>query len=120
MVCLRETRKWTGTVLNNQSCSPYAGGNLPDGDLSNNGPPSMCRSRNASDCAGSVRFDADAAPVGLFVVETLLPISDCDSTVGLTLVVRVLANKYLLLSDGASNREVGAAEVPVGQFSRHH
>ena len=113
------TASTKGDSSNNQSCSPYAGGNLPDGDLSNNGPPSMCRSSNASDCAGAV-FDADASLAGLFVVETLLPISDCDSTVGLPLIVRVLANKYLLLSDGATNREVGAAEVPVGQFSRHH
>ena len=57
----------------------------------------MCRSRNASDCAGGV--DADASPVVLFVVEMLLPISGC---VGLPLMVRVLANKYLLLSDGAT------------------
>ena len=114
---------------NNQilvSCSPYAGGNLPDGDLSSNGPPSMCRSSNASDsenCSGvdgGGVCDTDASPAGLFVVETLLPTSGCDSTVGLPLVFRVLANKLLLLSDGTRNREVEAAEVPVGRFSHHY
>ena len=89
----------------------------------------MCRSSNASDsknCGGVdgggvfAGCDTDASPAGLFVVETLLPISVCDSTVCLPFMFRVLANKLLLLSDGTRNREVEAAEVPVGRFSRHY
>jgi hypothetical protein len=33
--------------------SPYAGGSRPEGDLPNNGPPSACRSGNASEEGGN-------------------------------------------------------------------
>src|ERR1700733_13032349 len=76
-------------------CSPYAGGNLPDGDLSNNRPPSMCRSGNTSDNSrdgddsGDVFADWNTDTAGVCVVERLLSVTSCDSPGSLPFVDRL-------------------------------